>query len=63
MIHYIHLVLENIIIKKILEKTEKKSQFQKDLKTFYTAFTGNSEMPPEITKFSDNDLENKIEKV
>lgn len=30
-----------------------KKQFQKDLKTFYTAFTGNSEMPPEITKFSD----------
>ena len=30
-----------------------KKQFQKDLKTFYTAFTGNSDMPPEITKFSD----------
>jgi hypothetical protein len=30
-----------------------KKQFQKDLKTFYTAFTGNPEMPPEITKFSD----------
>jgi hypothetical protein len=28
-------------------------QFQKDLKTFYTAFTGNDVMPPEITKFSD----------
>ena len=30
-----------------------KKQFQKDLKTFYTAFTGNTDMPPEITKFSD----------
>jgi hypothetical protein len=30
-----------------------KKQFQKDLKTFYTAFTGNEVMPPEITKFSD----------
>jgi len=30
-----------------------KKQFQKDLKTFYTAFTGNEIMPPEITKFSD----------
>ena len=28
-------------------------QFEKDLKTFYTAFTGNSEMPPDIKKFSD----------
>jgi hypothetical protein len=27
--------------------------FQKDLKEFYTAFTGNSTMPPEITRFSD----------
>jgi hypothetical protein len=32
---------------------ETKKQFQKDLKTFYTAFTGNENMPPEITKFSD----------
>jgi hypothetical protein len=30
-----------------------KKQFVKDLKTFYTAFTGNQNMPPEITKFSD----------
>ena len=30
-----------------------KKQFQNDLKTFYTAFTGNDVMPPEITKFSD----------
>ena len=30
-----------------------KKQFEKDLKTFYTAFTGNEDMPPEITKFSD----------
>jgi hypothetical protein len=30
-----------------------KIQFKKDLKTFYTAFTGNTDMPPEITKFSD----------
>ena len=29
------------------------SQFLKDLKLFYTAFTGNETMPPEITKFSD----------
>ena len=33
------------------EKTKK--QFMGDLKTFYTAFTGNKDMPPEITKFSD----------
>ena len=32
---------------------ETKKQFQKDLKTFYTTFTGNDIMPPEITKFSD----------
>jgi hypothetical protein len=32
---------------------ETKKRFQKDLKTFYTAFTGNENMPPEITKFSD----------
>ena len=30
-----------------------KSQFMKDLKLFYTAFTGNEIMPSEITKFSD----------
>jgi len=30
-----------------------KVQFMKDLKLFYTAFTGNETMPPEITKFSD----------
>jgi len=30
-----------------------KKQFFQDLKTFYTAFTGNDVMPPEITKFSD----------
>lgn len=30
-----------------------KNQFMSDLKTFYTAFTGNEIMPPEITKFSD----------
>ena len=33
------------------EATEK--QFRKDLKTFYTAFTGNEEMPDTIKKFSD----------
>ena len=32
---------------------ETKKQFQNDLKTFYTTFTGNDVMPPEITKFSD----------
>jgi hypothetical protein len=30
-----------------------KAQFASDLKLFYTAFTGNETMPPEITKFSD----------
>ena len=30
-----------------------KKIFMRDLKTFYTAFTGKTEMPPEITKFSD----------
>jgi hypothetical protein len=30
-----------------------KSQFMKDLQTFYTAFTENNVMPSEITKFSD----------
>jgi len=33
------------------EKT--KAQFLSDLKLFYTTFTGNEVMPPEITKFSD----------
>jgi hypothetical protein len=33
------------------ESTER--QFRKDLKTFYTAFTGNETMPDTITKFSD----------
>jgi len=39
-----------------------KNQFLKDLKLFYTAFTGNEQMPPEITKFSDiklRDYKNK----
>jgi hypothetical protein len=35
-----------------------KRQFMNDLKTFYTAFTGNNTMPPEITKFSDIKLKN-----
>jgi len=30
-----------------------KASFFKDLKLFYTTFTGNETMPPEITKFSD----------
>jgi hypothetical protein len=30
-----------------------KQQFQKDLHTFYTAFTGNDNMPPDIKTFSD----------
>ena len=30
-----------------------RKQFNKDLQAFYTAFTGNETMPPEITKFSD----------
>jgi hypothetical protein len=30
-----------------------KSQFSRDLNTFYTAFTGNSNMPDDIKKFSD----------
>jgi hypothetical protein len=30
-----------------------KKQFMNDLKLFYTVFTGNENMPPEITKFSD----------
>jgi hypothetical protein len=36
--------------------TEK--QFKKDLKTFYTTFTGIETMPPEIKKFSDIKLKN-----
>jgi hypothetical protein len=32
---------------------ETESQFRKDLKLFYTAFTGNETMPDHITKFSD----------
>jgi hypothetical protein len=32
---------------------ETKKQFQNDLKTLYTAFTGNNDMPSDITKFSD----------
>lgn len=32
---------------------ETKKQFMKDLRTFYTVFTGNEDMPPNITKFSD----------
>ena len=35
-----------------------KTQFMKDLKLFYTAFTGNETMPSEITKFSDIKLKN-----
>jgi len=30
-----------------------KKKFEKDLKTFYTAFTGKEEMPPDVKKFSD----------
>jgi hypothetical protein len=30
-----------------------KKEFMNDLNIFYTAFTGNTNMPPEITKFSD----------
>jgi len=33
-----------------------KQQYLRDLKLFYTAFTGNETMPPEITKFSDIQL-------
>jgi hypothetical protein len=32
---------------------ETEKQFKNDLKTFYTTFTGNETMPPEIQKFSD----------
>ena len=34
-----------------------KTQFMKDLKLFYTTFTGNEEMPSNITKFSDIKLQ------
>lgn len=33
--------------------SDTQKQFASDLKTFYTAFTGNENMPNEITKFSD----------
>ena len=32
---------------------ETKKQFQNDLNILYTAFTGNKDMPSDITKFSD----------
>jgi hypothetical protein len=32
---------------------ETKKQFQSDLNVLYTAFTGNKDMPSDITKFSD----------
>jgi len=35
-----------------------KKEFEKDLKLFYQAFTGNSDIPPDITKFSDIKLRN-----
>jgi hypothetical protein len=34
------------------------AQYSKDVHTFFTAFTGKAEMPPEITKFSDIKLRN-----
>ena len=34
------------------------SQYSKDVHTFFTAFTGKADMPPEITKFSDIKLRN-----
>jgi hypothetical protein len=39
-----------------------KKQFMQDLKTFYTAFTGNTSMPDNITKFSDIKLKNYTDK-
>jgi hypothetical protein len=42
------------------EQTEK--QFQKDLKLFYTTFTGNDNMPDYIKKFSDIKLRNYSQK-
>jgi hypothetical protein len=35
-----------------------KQQYQDDLKSFYYAFTGNNDIPPEITKFGDIPLRN-----
>lgn len=40
-----------------------KAQYMKDLKTFYTAFTGNETMPNEITRFSDIKLRDYKSKV
>jgi hypothetical protein len=40
-----------------------KVQYMKDLKTFYTTFTGNETMPNEITKFSDIKLRDYKSKV
>ena len=37
---------------------ETETQYKSDLKEFYTVFTGNSEMPPEINEFSDIKLKN-----
>lgn len=34
------------------------AQYSKDVHTFFTAFTGKADMPPEITKFSDIKLRN-----
>jgi hypothetical protein len=42
---------------------ETKKQFQKDLKLFYTIFTGNEEMPNYITKFSDIKLRDYKQKM
>jgi hypothetical protein len=41
---------------------ETRKQFQKDLKLFYTTFTGNKDMPENITKFSDIKLRDYKEK-
>jgi hypothetical protein len=38
--------------------TQTQSQYSNDVHTFFTAFTGKAEMPPEITKFSDIKLRN-----
>jgi hypothetical protein len=40
-----------------------KGQYMSDLKTFYTAFTGNETMPNEITKFSDIKLRDYKSKI
>lgn len=37
---------------------ETEAQFKRDLKTFYTSFTGNADMPATIQKFSDIKLRN-----